>query len=253
MRPRHVIYGDLLRFQAELSADLELPFFYSASEWEHATTILDLGSGNGYYAARLAGVFPDKTFVCLERDPKMAGQASRWATNGSLTSITGTLSDLPNETHFSFVLARHTLSYLDDLPAFGTWLTEHTTHGAGLLVIDADDDAFLCRPPLPILERGNEEFKKKVAAAGGDRDVVTRLREHVHGAGFSHRWTRGLIVHSDIRDRKYLMYMFMRAVAEYDHGSPLPSDVWSEIDAWALDPHSYLQYGLAASLFARAP
>ena len=47
MRPRHLIYSDLLRFQADLSLDLELSFFQMSAEWHRAKTVLDLGSGNG--------------------------------------------------------------------------------------------------------------------------------------------------------------------------------------------------------------
>ena len=101
------------------------------------------------------------------------------------------------------------------------------------------------------LNAATREFKQKVAGEWCDRDVISRVQEPVRDAGFSRRWTRGLVVHSDIRDRKYLMYMFMRAVAEFDHGSPVPQGVSAELDAWALDPLSYLQYGLNASLFAK--
>ncbi len=69
--------------------------------------------------------------------------------------------------------------------------------------------------------------------------------------GFAHLWTRQLAVHSDIRDRKYLMLMFMTSVAELDHGSPLPATLRIELDQWSRDPKSFLQYGIVAASFRR--
>ena len=57
-----------------------------------------------FHSARLSEAFPDKTFVCLERDPELAAQTSRWASHSSVRSAAGTLSDLPDEMRFDFVL-----------------------------------------------------------------------------------------------------------------------------------------------------
>jgi hypothetical protein len=46
--------------------------------------------------------------------------------------------------------------------------------------------------------------------------------------------------------------MFLAAVAEIDHGSPLPQSAREEIDSWATNSTSYLQYGLFGSLFERS-
>ena len=45
--------------------------------------------------------------------------------------------------------------------------------------------------------------------------------------------------------------MFMLAVAEYDHGSPIPQEVRLELDRWSMNPDSYMQYGLFGSIFEK--
>lgn len=252
-RTKAQIYDDLLRFQCELSFDLESAFFRLSPSWSTAVSVLDFGAGNSYYTAQLAHIYPEKRFVALERDSAVAATGERWTGSQRIQIVAGSYESLSRDAQFDFVVARHVLSYLDDRSAFYEWLSKHTTHNAGILVIDADDSAFVTQPRLPLLERGNDEFKERVAAGGGDRSAAEQSIASLGERGFSHLWTRPLAVHSDIQDRKYLMFMFMLAVAEYDHGSPLPLDVRQELDRWSRDSRSFLQYGLMASSFQRVP
>ncbi len=59
------IYDDLLRYQVELSWDLEQMFFRASDAWVNAATVLDLGAGNAYYTSMLSQKFPRKHFICL--------------------------------------------------------------------------------------------------------------------------------------------------------------------------------------------
>jgi SAM-dependent methyltransferase len=247
MRSRHEIYDDLLRFQAELSFDLEQQFFHLSEPWERSRTVLDFGSGNAYYAALLAREYPEKSFVCVERDEALAPAALRWIGNNRISLIKGDHRAVPDSVQFDFVIARHVVSYLSDAAQLFSWISRHTEPDAGMLLIDADDAALVVRPRLPILEKGNEDFKRGVRDIGGNREALTTVAADLEHRGFGQQWIKTLIVHSDIRERKYLMYMFMRCIAELDHGSPLNADVWAEIDNWALNPKSYLQYGLVAT------
>jgi SAM-dependent methyltransferase len=252
VRTRDAIYDDLLRYQAELSFDFEQAFYRSSDVWRSARRVLDFGAGNCYYTRKLAEKNPEKTFVCVERDAALARRGCGWANPYKIEVVTGTFTDVADDAAFDFVVARHAMSYLADRAAFMQWVVHHTTSTAGLLTIDADDSKFFVRPALPLLEAGNEDFKKDVRASGGDRDLRPLLQEEWKRFGFCHLRTDPLIVHSDITARKELMYMFMMTVAEYDHGSPLPAKVREEIDSWVLDPTSYLQYGMFGSLFEKA-
>jgi SAM-dependent methyltransferase len=249
VRTPDAIYDDLLRFQTELSFDLEQAFYRSSDAWHAAGRVLDFGAGNCYYTRKLAARNPEKEFVCVERNEALAKRARASVHPYSIEVVIGTFTDVAEDAAFDFVVVRHAMSYLADRAAFMQWIALHTTAAAGVLTIDADDAKFYVRPRLPILEAGNEEFKEKVRASGGDRDLRERLQEEWRQFKFCHSRTDPLIVHSDITARKELMYMFMMTVAEYDHGSPLPNNVREEIDSWALDPTSYLQYGMFGSLF----
>jgi len=251
VRSRDAIYDDLLRFQTELSFDLEQAFYRSSDAWRSARRILDFGAGNCYYTRKLAEKNPEKEFVCVERDEALARRALAIVNPYKIEVVIGTFTDVPADAAFDFVIARHAMSYLADRSSFMQWTATHTTSRAGVLTIDADDAKFFVRPRLPLLEAGNEEFKEQVRVSGGDRELRARLQEEWRQFRFCHTRTDPLVVHSDIASRKELMYMFMMAVAEYDHGSPLPNNVREEIDSWVLDPCSYLQYGLFGSLFER--
>jgi hypothetical protein len=246
-------YDRLLRYQAELSADIEMVFFRQSNHWLGARNILDFGSGNSYYARNLSNKFPDKQFTCIDKNPSLARIGKETWDHAKMTTLTGTFHDLKPQTPYDFIYSRHVLSYLEseERKAFISWASLNTTNSAAVLVIDADDDQFLCSPKLPFLESGNERFKDELKSSGGNRSLRNGIEDDFRHKGFRLRSTVLLIIHSDITSRKYLLSMFMGSVAEIDHGSPLPHPVREEIDLWANDSSSYLQYGLFGSLFER--
>lgn len=253
MRAWANIYDDLLRYQAELSFDLEQAFFCSSPYWHKARTILDFGAGNAYYSSLLANKYPDKHFTCLEKNPELAEIAKRRDTLNRLEIINGSFDDLGFGRNYDFIFTRHTLSYLADAERnrFALWVAKNTTAQGVVLTIDAEDDAFYVSPKLPLLEGGNKKFQDDLKTKGGNRSLRNYLPQCWLNNGFAHESTRSLIVHSDISGRKYLMAMFMKAVAEIDHGSPLPDAVRLEIEEWARDSFSYLQYGMFGALYIK--
>lgn len=251
MRAKHIIYDDVLRFQTDLSFDLEKSFYRMSSRWYEAAQVLDYGAGNAYYTSQLAQAYPDKKFTCVERDQDIAGIAERWIEPYDIDMIVGSFEDIAPNTNFDFAILRHVTSYLSNKKHFFEWIASNTTPEAGLLLIDADDTAFYVNPRLPFLESGNEKLKDKIREEGGDRNVLLQKQQDLESLGFKQIWTRTMPVHSDIDGRKYLMYMFMRSIAELDHGSPIPRNVWDELDAWSLSPDSFLQYGVIASYFQK--
>jgi hypothetical protein len=246
-------YDRLLRYQADLSADIEMVFFRQTNHWLSAQNILDFGSGNSYYARILSNKFPSKQFTCIDKNPSLASIGKDIWDHAKMATLTGTFHDLNPQSPFDFIYSRHVLSYLEakERQSFIRWASMNTTNNSAILVIDADDDEFFCFPKLPFLESGNERFKDELKAKGGDRSLRNGIEDDFRQQGFRLKSTVPLIIHSDIASRKYLLSMFMCAVAEIDHGTPLPHPVREEIDSWANDSNSYLQYGLFGSLYER--
>ena len=251
MRSRAETYSRLLHTQADLSFDLEQMFFRMAPNWISARRILDFGSGDGYYTAKLARLYPEKHFTCVESNASLVEVGRSSVREANVSFAIGSFDELEFDEPYDFVFARHAVSYLVDRDAFMTWVTRHIRTSGEVLVVDADDTAFCVVPRLPLVEGGNEEFKDGLEADGGNRDLVSRLPAEWAQHGFSHTFTRSLIVHSEILQRREMVAEFMRCVAEWDHGSPLPSEVVSEIDGWAANSASYLQYGMFGSLFRK--
>ncbi len=247
------IYDDLLRYQADLSHDLEQMFFRASTAWINAKHVLDFGAGNSHYSSLLAHLYPEKHFVCLEKHSGLAEIARRNICSNQVEIIPGSFEDLGDGREFDFGFSRHVLSYLleEERDKFVSWVARNTSSKAGVLIIDAEDDAFFAYPELPLLEGGNKKFQEDLKQSRGNRSLRGLMNEHFTQNGFSHVSTRSLVVHSAISGRKYLMAMFMRAVAEIDHGSPLPVAIRDEIDAWAVNRNSYLQYGMFGSLFVK--
>jgi SAM-dependent methyltransferase len=247
------IYDDLLKYQAELSHDLEQMFFRSSPQWQKAKKVLDFGAGNAHYTNLLAINWPDKKYFCVELNEDLFNIAVREISAHNIKIIKGSFDELGEGNNFDFVYCRHVLSYLkeNERKNFFTWAYRNTSPGSCVLTIDADDDAFYTFPALPLLESGNKKFKDDLKKSGGNRELRAELLKHVDYIGFTHFSTRSLIVHSAISGRKYLMSMFMKAVAEIDHGSPLPLGVRDEIDSWSSNRNSYLQYGMFGSLFIK--
>jgi hypothetical protein len=246
-------YDRLLRYQTDLSVDIEQLLFRQSDHWMRAVNVLDFGAGNSYYASRLSHQHPAKRFTCVDKNRDLAALGKHEWESGRFSTISGTHTDLVFTESFDFIYSRHVLSYLtdEDRQAFIDWAFSNSTESAAFLTIDADDEAFICLPRLPHLEAGNERFKEELKARGGNRSLRDSIRLQFEKAGFNHLKTVPLVIHSEIAGRKYLMSMFMRAVAEIDHGNPLPLEIRQEIDDWACNATSYLQYGMFGSVFAK--
>ena len=251
MRTRSQIYDNLLTFQAALSADLEQPFFRDSPTWSKARRVVDFGAGNGRYASQLAARHEDKVFLCIDQDEDLVKLAAQRC--GARVKLRlGSTELLRDERPFDFLIARHAVSYLTDRSELFRAAATALGPGGGFLIVDAVDEDFLVHPRLPLLERGNEKFKEEVESGGGGRrHLLTLLPDELREHSFRHLRTRRVVVHSDIIGRRELAFLFMRAVAQWDHGHPLPEPVVDELEGWISDPASYLQFGLFGSLFER--
>lgn len=250
MRTRTVVYNDLLNIQAKISFALELPLFQSEL-WDNAQLVLDYGCGNAAFASRLLEFFPDKHFICVERDADLADLAKKQYECSHLTVVTGSYDSIKDKNKYDFVLLRHLTSYLPDRRGFCEWVSEHTTDTAGVLVIDADDEHYFVKPSLPLYSGGIDKFRKNVDAEGGKRNVRKEIETEWGDQGFNLINSERIIVNSEITNIKELMYIYMCLIAELDYGSPLPPELYEELLTWSLNPKSYIQYGLFGTFFAR--
>lgn len=63
-------WNQIMRYQVDFSFPLELPVYLSMESWRSADYVLDLGSGDGYYARRLAEYFIEKSYTCVDIDDR---------------------------------------------------------------------------------------------------------------------------------------------------------------------------------------
>lgn len=247
MRTKTSVYDQMLRIQAEMSFPLEQPFFCT-EQWRNATNILDFGCGNGLYARMLANQFPDKRFTCVERDPEMASIAAKHM-NSQMNLINGSLSDLPADFQFDFMLTRLVMMHLPDRAPLYAWAAQHASPNASVLAIDAADQYFFLTPELPLFLGALNSLREDNRKRGGNRDLQNTIRIEWEQTGFTHISSLPLVVHSNLPATKERMYLYMLLTAELGLGSPLSPQILEELLFWVLHPASYVQYGLFGSLF----
>ena len=69
-------WDQIMKYQVDFSFPLELPTYMAVPAWHSADRVLDLGSGDGYYAKRLAEYFRRKSFSCIDIDDRVIGRGS---------------------------------------------------------------------------------------------------------------------------------------------------------------------------------
>jgi tRNA G46 methylase TrmB len=56
----------LMKYQTALLFPMELAFYHRRQEWHNASSVVDLGTGNGYYLFKLASHFPLKQYTGID-------------------------------------------------------------------------------------------------------------------------------------------------------------------------------------------
>src|SRR3954451_2995049 len=70
-------WDDLLSLQVELFLPQELDFLRGHPAWRAASTVLDVGCGNGYYLAQLQSFFPEKAYIGIDVSRELIDVAHR--------------------------------------------------------------------------------------------------------------------------------------------------------------------------------
>src|SRR5215468_1538514 len=71
------IWDQIQRLQTDFALAQELSCYYTTPQWHAANTVLDLGTGNGYYLQKIAGYFPDKVYRGVDLSAELIAIAQR--------------------------------------------------------------------------------------------------------------------------------------------------------------------------------
>lgn len=109
------IWDTIQRCQTDFALDLELIAYYASDQWNRAHTVLDAGTGNGYYLSRIATLFPHKQYRAVDICAEFLTKAARNYSGLPIEFRCHDLFDVIGS--YDFVIMRLLLQHLDDLGA----------------------------------------------------------------------------------------------------------------------------------------
>ncbi len=161
------------RCQVDFAVNQELAAYYTSSEWEKSRTVLDIGTGNGYYLAKLASFFSEKAYHGVDTSQELIAIAEKnYSTSGIRFSCMN-LFDVTNS--YDFVIMRLLLQHLKDSEAALNQVAKITQPGGSAFIIDAYDSARLFKPDVPEFWRFFNAYSEQQAQLGLDRNVAAKL------------------------------------------------------------------------------
>jgi SAM-dependent methyltransferase len=165
-------------------------------------TILDAGSGPGFFTERLLNLLPACQVIDVEHDPATLDWAQHYLGEVASKRVRFVEADvravpLPDAT-CDFVIARFLLQHVPDPQAVLREMARLLKPGGKIAILDGDDEIVGIFDPFPpsfgpILPA----FQKAQAMAGGDRFLGRRLLRLMKAVGFVNMDLEIIAKHSD--------------------------------------------------------
>ena len=182
------IWDLVQQLQSDLCFPQEIGMYYQAPSWHTARSVLDVGTGNGYFIDRLARRFPEKQYTAIDTSPDFVELADARLQR---SPVTVECRDYFEESGaYDFVVTRlfwqHVPSFKLDLAL--SRLSVLTRRHGSVLVMDAHDANRLFSPELPKFRDVIQAYSHRETAEGRCRDVCDVL---VSWAERADGWTIG--------------------------------------------------------------
>ncbi|WP_280829026.1 class I SAM-dependent methyltransferase [Mycobacterium sp. OTB74] len=241
------IWDQMQRLQTDFTIAQELSFYYTSTRWHEARTVLDIGTGNGYYLNRIVDRFPNKHYTGIDSSAELIDIANRTACRSNVSFQEGCLFD--HNGAYDFVLMRLLLQHLDDIPAALDHIAHLTRPGGTALIIDANDSVRFFYPKLPQFTEFFAAYTEHERRAGRDRRVADRITDAIStSTAWSHGDTLSLLIPSTI-DRNLelftqtytLLVDLVSAAGELEYDFESVKSAWRR---WSALPNAYTQVGL---------
>ncbi|HEX8156325.1 MAG TPA: class I SAM-dependent methyltransferase [Solirubrobacteraceae bacterium] len=234
--------GIALQSEAQWPADLDV--LLRSPEWLAATTVLDLGAGNGAFGRLLAARFPMKSIVALEPDEDLYAMGAQTPGPPNYMYLHGGF-DPGLEGWFDVLLARSVLMYMPqhERVSLTRWASEHCW---AALIQNNAQAASVVRPQTQL---SSEVFTRTDWSHAADGAAIRRDRELVDtpelfgAAGFTFAGsTTAIATLSGARGRA-LAHHFLRAFAEIIDAAAVTKDMLDELFEWSLREDAYMTIG----------
>lgn len=245
--PLSELWTYLHTIQTDFCFNQELGVFYASPAWHAAKTVLDLGTGNGYYLNRLASHFPEKNYLGIDISPDYIEHARQTVTAPNITFECQDLYQVQGT--YDVVLSRLVLQHLDNVDQALKVLANVLHPGGMAYIIDANDPV---RYFYPVPTEYVEFFKAYTAHQsqhGMNRNIASELQHAINQQGqFICRNMENILIPSTIDDNLslfektyYLVIVMVEKTGgmDYDFGSV--KKAWR---LWCQTKRKYMQVGL---------
>ena len=252
-------WNQIMRYQVDFSFPLELPVYLATEAWRTADRVLDLGSGDGYYARRLASYFPDRSYTCLDIDNRAIEAAkTQYLTSGEdpknveRYQIEFETGDILNyRGSFPAAIARLLVQHLEAPEDLFAVAPNFLRKGGTLIVIDSNDQARLFWPKdgccrIDAFFRAFAEFQPGRRNSSIMMDVACDY-------GFEILIHQTLTIPSSVPTYKENFHnsyrLFFEIVEKYYRMSYDYESLRIELDEWARNDRSYSQIGVNVCVY----
>ena len=246
------IWNRIMKYQVDFSFPLELPTYLDLDSWCSADRVLDLGSGDGYYATRLATYFPNKLYTCIDIDERALEFGKTQIPDPHSHRIDFQFGDaLKYAGDFPVAIARllvqHLESPTDLLLAAPNFLRPDGT----LIVIDSDDLSRLFWPPeeTSLIDKFFRSFSEFQPGRRHSSNMIDLAADH----GFKITTSRTLLIPSSLptyKDVFYRSYQLFFQIVQKHYGMEFDYDsLFLELQKWARSERTYAQIGVNFSAY----
>lgn len=185
---------DLMDIQLRLQVDVSFNqhhAFLVQNGLDTGGSVLDLGTGNGYFDIQLAQQHPEISFLGLDLKEGMIARARESAEPLQLFNLRWLsgdfLQDLPeiNRTRFDGILLRYTAIHMPRLQEVLRHSFTLLNPGGRIWIIDVELDLMEDRPPHPVFDLYRRATEGLYLKFGLDGHVGSRLPTLLEDAGFT--------------------------------------------------------------------
>ena len=241
------IWNQIMKYQVDFSFPLEFPVYLTLNSWLTADRVLDLGSGDGYYAAQLATFFPDKTYTCIDIDDRAIEAGNEQFGDFFPRPLSFETADiLTYRGDFPVAIARLLVQHLEAPEDLFRAAPNFLQPGGRLIVVDSNDQLRLFWP----LEkcRWIENFFASFSAFQPGRMHSTSMPGLAEDYGFKVEVNHTLVIPSTIptyKDVFYRSYQLFFKIVQDHYGMEFDyKSLFDQLDEWAQEEASYAQIGV---------
>jgi ubiquinone/menaquinone biosynthesis C-methylase UbiE len=172
-----VLWDRIQRAQAEFGYRQEISALYGEEAWLRARSVVDVGTGNGWWLSRIAARFPEKKYAGFDLASELIDRAR--ARHGArisrlLCCSHHAASELFGE-KFDFLTARLFLQHVPDVDDTLTSFARLVIPGGAALLVDSYDEARVFWRELPLLRKFFTEYRQSQVQSNRDRGIMQRL------------------------------------------------------------------------------